>query len=250
MILFVTSSPVGTYRSNEPVDYSGFNPANGMVNELQRFWKENSRCLLISAFPDEYALNDIMRRDFETIVKDTGLSAACMDLCDKRNGEMMANALGSYDFVILGGGHVPTENAFFAQIGLREHFRDFHGIAMGISAGSMNCANLVYAQPELSGEATDPSYRKFIPGLGLTEYNILPHYHAVKNDLVDGLRLMEDITYPDSVGRVFYAIPDGSYLLQTDSDAAIHGEAYRIRDGQIKKISENGSVYVLKLFSE
>ena len=43
MILFVTSSPVGTYRSNEPVDYSGFNPANGMVNELQRFWKENSR---------------------------------------------------------------------------------------------------------------------------------------------------------------------------------------------------------------
>ena len=162
----------------------------------------------------------------------------------------MANALGSYDFVILGGGHVPTENAFFAQIGLREHFRDFHGIAMGISAGSMNCANLVYAQPELSGEATDPSYRKFIPGLGLTEYNILPHYHAVKNDLVDGLRLMEDITYPDSVGRVFYAIPDGSYLLQTDSDAAIHGEAYRIRDGQIQKISENGSVYVLKLFSE
>ena len=228
MILFVTSSPVGTYRSNEPVNYSGFNPANGMVNELQRFWKENSRCLLISAFPDESALNDIMRRDFEAIVKDTGLSAACMDLCDKRNGEMMANALGSYDFVILGGGHVPTENAFFAQIGL----------------------NLVYAQPELPGEATDPSYRKFIPGLGLTEYNILPHYHAVKNDLVDGLRLMEDITYPDSIGRVFYAIPDGSYLLQTDFDAAIHGEAYRIQDGQIKKISDNGSVYVLKPFSE
>ena len=124
MILFVTSSPVGTYQSNEPVNYSrseeplsysGFNPANGMVNELQRFWKENSRCLLISAFPDEYALNDIMRRDFETIVKDTGLSAACMDLCDKRNGEMMANALGSYDFVILGGGHVPTENAGISE---------------------------------------------------------------------------------------------------------------------------------------
>ena len=162
----------------------------------------------------------------------------------------MANALGSYDFVILGGGHVPTENAFFSQIGLREHFRDFDGIAMGISAGSMNCANLVYAQPELPGEATDSSYRKFIPGLGLTEYNILPHYHAVKNDLVDGLRLMEDITYPDSIGRIFYAIPDGSYLLQTDFDAAIHGEAYRIQDGQIKKISDNGSVYVLKPFSE
>ena len=35
MKLFLTSSPIGTYRSEEPLDYIGFNPANGMVDALK-----------------------------------------------------------------------------------------------------------------------------------------------------------------------------------------------------------------------
>ena len=111
---------------------------------------------------------------------------------------------------------------------------------MGISAGTMNCAELVYAQPEMPGEASDPSFRRFIQGLGLTDCNILPHYQAVKDDYVDGLRLMEDITYPDSFGHRFYAIPDGSYFLQTEDRREIRGEAYLISEGSIRKICGAG----------
>ena len=107
---------------------------------------------------------------------------------------------------------------------------------MGISAGTMNCARVVYAQPELPGEAADPGYKRFIPGLGLTEYNLLPHFNAVKNDVLDGMRLIEDIAFADSMGRTFYAITDGSYLLQTEDMAEIRGEAYMIRDGAITKV--------------
>ena len=249
MILFLTSSPIGIYRSDETPDYSGFNPANGMVEELRRHWRDKAGCLLISAFPDEYALNDRMRQDFEDILRDTGLSVSCVDLCDSRNGQEMADAVGSYDFVILGGGHVPTENAFFRKIGLADRLARYDGIVMGISAGSMNCARTVYAQPEMPGEATDPAYQRFIPGLGLTDHNILPHYNAVKNDVIDSLRLMEDITYPDSMGRTFYAIVDGTYLLQTRSGgevrAEIRGEAYRIRDGRIEQVCGYGETLTL-----
>ena len=80
MKLFLTSSPIGIYRSEETLKYKGFNPANGMVEALGQFWKDDSRCLLISAFPEEYELNDRMRADYEGIVKDTGLSIACMDI--------------------------------------------------------------------------------------------------------------------------------------------------------------------------
>ena len=207
-----------------------------MVEEIRRYWKEDSRCVLISAFTDEYELNDRMRGDFENIVKDTGLSLSCMDICDSRNGKETAEALHTYDFVILGGGHVPTENAFFRSIGLAEAFRGFEGIVMGISAGTMNCARIVYAQPELQGEASDPSYERFIPGLGLTEYNILPHYNAVKHDILDGQRLIEDIAFGDSYGHTFYVLTDGSYILQTEDHAEIHGEVYRIRDGEMVRI--------------
>ena len=242
MILFLTSSPVGIYRSQEPLSYRGFNPANGMVDKLRHFWVEDARCMLISAFPREYELNDRMRADFAGILADTALPCSCMDLCDERNGLQRAAELHSYDFIILGGGHVPTQNDFFRRIGLAEQFQGYRGMVMGISAGTMNCARTVYAQPEMPGEATDPGYRRFIPGLGLTEYNILPHYHAVKHDLVDGLRLMEDITYPDSRGRTFYALTDGSYLLQIDGRAEIRGEAYRIRNGCFSQIAGNGDV--------
>ena len=245
MKLFLTSSPIGIYRSETPLDYKGFNPANGLVEELRRYWRENSRCLLISAFPDEHTINDRMRKDYEGIVKDTGLSISSMEICDSRNGEEMADALHSFDFVILGGGHVPTENAFFNRIGLPDRFRGYDGIVMGISAGTMNCASIVYAQPEMPGEALDPSYQRFIPGLGLTEYNVLPHYNAVKDDYVDGMRLFEDITFADSAGHTFYALVDGSYLLQTQDGAQIRGEAYRIQDGEIMQIGSEGDVYLL-----
>lgn len=246
MRLFLTSSPIGVYRSEEPLDYSGFNPANGMVDELKKYWKEDARCLLISAFPDEYDLNDRMRADYYHIIKDTGLSIHGIDICDRRNGKEKADNLRKYDFVILGGGHVPTENAFFKSISLAENFIGFEGLVMGISAGTMNSARIVYAQPEMPGEAADPAYERFIPGLGLTEYNILPHYNAVKNDVIDGQRLIEDITFDDSYGHTFYAITDGSYLLQTEDGAEIRGEAYMIRDGRIEQICSSGSALVLE----
>ncbi len=245
MKLFLTSSPIGIYRSEEPLDYTGFNPANGMKEELRRFWTDDARCLLISAFPEEYELNDRMRGDYERIVRDSGLPASCMDIADMRNGEEKADALLTYDFVILGGGHVPTENAFFKSIGLAEKFREYQGIVMGISAGTMNCARVVYAQPEMPGEATDPFYERFIPGLGLTEYNIIPHFNAVRNDYIDGMRLIEDIAFSDSMGRTFYALTDGSYLLQTEDSAEIRGEAYMIRDGILSQICDNGDRLIL-----
>ena len=247
MKLFLTSSPIGIYRSEEPLNYKGFNPANGLVENLKRFWVENSRCLYISAFTDDHELNDRLRNDYENIVRDTGLSLSCMDICDSRNGEETAEAICSYDFVILGGGHVPTENAFFQRIGLADRFRGYQGIVMGISAGTMNCARIVYAQPELPGEAVDPSFERFIPGLNLTEYNILPHYNAVKNDMLDGMRLFEDIAFADSYGRTFYALTDGSYLLQTEEHAEIRGEAYMICDGKIDRISADGEIFRLRV---
>ena len=67
----------------------------------------------------------------------------------------------------------------------------------------------------------------------------------MKHDRVDGLRLMEDITYPDSFGHRFYAIPDGSFLLQTEDRKELRGEAYLISEGAIRKISEAGDVYLL-----
>ena len=111
---------------------------------------------------------------------------------------------------------------------------------MGISAGSMNCARIVYAQPELEGESEDPEYQRYMEGLGLTDLMILPHYQEVREHMLDGKRIIEDITCPDSMGNRFYALVDGSYVLCEDDNTTIYGEAYLIQDGEITQICEQG----------
>ena len=70
----------------------------------------------------------------------------------------------------------------------------------------MNCAETVYALPELDEEAVDPDYCRFIPGLGLTSRMIIPHFQAVQYDVVDGLNAIWDIAFPDRIGKTFIAL--------------------------------------------
>ncbi|MCI8807833.1 MAG: hypothetical protein HFF21_06835 [Oscillospiraceae bacterium] len=58
----------------------------------------------------------------------------------------------------------------------------------------------------------------------------------MKDNVLDGLRLYEDITYADSAGRRFYVLVDGSYLLGKDGGEELRGEAYLIENGALTQI--------------
>ena len=73
----------------------------------------------------------------------------------------------------------------------------------------------------------------------------IPHYNQDKDWLLDGLRLYEDITCPDSMGRQFYVLVDGSYLLGRDGREELRGEAYLIEDGSIRQICREGDAVLL-----
>ena len=101
----------------------------------------------------------------------------------------------------------------------------------------MNSAETVYVQPEEPGESV-PEFQRFAPGLALTGVNILPHYQKVKDNWLDGKRLFEDITYADSMGHTFFALPDNSYFYQDEDQLLLFGEAYCLRDGVKEKICD------------
>lgn len=233
MILFLTSSPTGPLDGSRPID--GLDKMNSFVENLKKYWKPNSRNLMITATPDCYAQNDEMIEFFGNAVKKDGFTWSTFDLWDRRTEDVSIEALHSYDVIWLGGGHVPTQNQYFKELHLREKMKDFDGIVIGISAGTMNSADIVYAQPEHEGESVDPDYKRFIQGLGLTKTMILPHYQMVKDYYLDGKRLYEDITYGDSYGHEFLVLTDGSYLMSVDGDETVWGEAYYIKDGKIER---------------
>lgn len=242
MTLFLTSSPCD---DNVPQGVSLpciFDVSNGFVDRLRERVVPGCSCVIIAASPDAHALNDQMAWTFDRCFDYHGMTFCCTTLIDDRNPWDLPQAIAEAGVVILGGGHVPTQHAFLEQLGLRGLLDGFDGVVMGISAGSMNCCGSLYAQPEEPGEATDPHYRRFLQGLGLTDVMILPHYQRVKDTWLDGMRLIDDITCGDSHGREFWAIPDGSYVMQENGTALLCGEGYRIADGRKEQVTRCGDV--------
>ena len=243
--MFLTSYLGGAKKSGGTRVPSPLFSDNGLTDRLKAAWPEQARVLLVCASPDDYEKNDLVLACQRIAFPLSGLGVSSMEMCDARSGNA-ADRLGDMDAVVLTGGHVPTQNAFFRKIGLKEKLSRFNGLVIAWSAGSMNCAETVYAGPELDGEAVDPAFQRWIPGLGLTDINIFPHYDRLKDEWLDGLRLMEDITYPDSCRHEILALTDGSYILIENGQETLFGEGYSIRNGELRKICGYGESLILK----
>lgn len=233
MTLFLTSS-----LRNE--DGTALNPANGFVDELRVLLPEAIRVLYVCSDPEAAEITDFYAEEIFACIERAGFTLASAVVLDPRTDANAAVWVANADLIILAGGHVPTQNAYFRRIGLAALLqkRRFDScVVVGTSAGSMNCARVVYAQPEFDGEASSPNYRRFIPGLGLTEINIIPHLSELRDMRIDGLRVIDDIALPDSVGREFIAMSDGSYVLIRELESGqpeIRGEAFLLKDGEIR----------------
>ena len=239
MTVFMTSSPcvIGAERAI-------LSPANGFIDNLKAALPPRPRALFVCADPDNHAETDAFARDIGKAIMEAGIDIRSSAVLDSRNDAEAKLLIWQSDLIVLSGGHVPTQNLYFQKLQLSRLLKNFQGTVLGISAGSMNCARRAYAQPEAPGESS-PDFRRWYPGLGLSEINILPHYQQVKDYMLDGKRLFEDITYLDSVGHSFLSLVDGSYILEDEGETTLFGEAYAMIDGKFFQISVPGDIVPL-----
>ena len=242
MTLFLTGSPT-RYGEDHFTEDNGF-----LAAVREALGTDEPVVLLISAAPDDRAFTDSVLEGMTLCITRSGIRPKEITMLDRRNAARVREYVRKADWVILCGGHVPTQNRFINEIGLRDILKEYDGVVMGCSAGSMNCAGRVYSHPELQGEAADSSYRRWLNGLGLTDINIIPHYYQVKDYLVDGRRLFEDIIIPESWQHRFYTFPDGGYIMVKDGRTTLHGEAWAISDGRMQRINEENQTNPLMNF--
>lgn len=246
MTLFLTSSPTLGWAGD-------LNPANAFIDEMRNALPEEIRCVMISSFPDDQEITDRMAWELREIFDHANLSFSHFEVLDRRTQPQVARMLRETNFIILCGGHVPTEHRFFTELKLRQRLKSFDGVMMGISAGTMNMAHTVYASPELEGESLDPNYRLYLRGLGLTRINILPHFQTLHDAMLDGRKLVDDIVASHSFGHPVYCLNDGTYFMvhfdgsvaemNANPDKAkteLRGEAYKMYNGQLTKVCEDG----------
>lgn len=244
MKLYLTSATGGEIKKDGIRYPAPIFRANNFIDHLMKHWKQNSKMLLIASDPKDIQKSDDKKLIYMESFPKSGLSISKIDVCDSRN-ELIVDKIYEYDVIMLLGGHVPTQNAFFKKIQLKKKLEGYNGIILAISAGTMNCAEIVYNHPELEGESLNHDDR-FISGLGYTKLMILPHYQMIKNDMLDGKRVIEDIAYLDSMGKEFLCLVDGSYVYCENGHETLYGEAYLIKDGELSQICWDNEYVVLK----
>lgn len=239
MKYFLTSS------ASIPESYK-VNSANGFIENLKiALGKSTIKTLYISSNPDAFELTD----DFSSYTKlgfeEVGLHFNPFIIFDHRQTIDIQDYLNEVDLVILSGGHVPTQNQFFQEIQLAEKIQSYKDVIIGISAGTMNAAETVYAHPELEGESIDLEYQRFLTGLGLTTKQVIPHYNFLKQEYLDGKHVIKEIATEDSKNQEFYIFPDGTYIYGHDGIEELYGEAYLLKDKIFKKINTNDQIIAL-----
>ena len=187
MIYFLASNPI-IYEKRR------LNPANAFVNLLKEHLLSKFSALFVCSDPNDNTFTDQYAADVKTAFEAEGMTFEKYAVLDNRTANQASSLVAEADLIFLAGGHVPTQNAFLNSVGMRELLQSSDKLVIGSSAGSMNAAELVYAQPEEAGEAISKDYQRFLAGLGITQVQLIPHYQETKHHMLDGLRVFEDIT--------------------------------------------------------
>ena len=235
-------------------------PDNGFIEILKELLPEDIHALYVASVPDDRPLTEeYWLRLYDSFLA-AGLRIVNYEILDRKSDAYAKELIDGADWIILSGGHVPTQNAYFQEIGLREKLRGYEGLVMGISAGSMNMADTVYAEPEYPLELGDLTYKRWIPGLGITTANILPHYNLNAEERLLGQHIYKDIARKDSLKlpeslsegfRGFFVLPDGSFILGDTKEPEkgsgrpterLFGEALIIKNGVFEPLSQKDDV--------
>ncbi|MCF0168229.1 MAG: hypothetical protein HUJ93_06290, partial [Bacteroidales bacterium] len=96
------------------------------------------RILLISAAPDDKEYNVAVFKSMRECIERSGIACSKICMLDRKLAPKTEELVADADLVFLCGGHVPTQNAFFCEIELRKILKDYKGVIIGCSAGSMN----------------------------------------------------------------------------------------------------------------
>ena len=241
--LFLTSS-INTNVEDEfgnktPIKFEN---KNHILDNFKKYIDKYDNFLYIASDPNDYEKTDL----YTSIVFksfDLTLPFKNYKVLDKRSIKNAKKLVRNADFIYLAGGHVPTQNKFFNDINLKDLLKENKdAVICGVSAGSMNASSIVYSPPEEDGEAINKDYERYLKGLGLINISINPHYNDDEVVILDNLDVKKDILLPDSKKRLFFAYPDGTYILKANNKVMLYGLSYLFKDGKCFKFNDDGNI--------
>lgn len=214
---------------------------NGLIDQLEDSLKEKRAVLYISADPTDTKKVEMYANILFEALKLSGIEFDNYYILDEESKEHAKEYVDKADFVFLSGGNTFSQNKFFSEINLKELLRNFSGVIMGQSAGSINLAEDVFNSPE-NMENSDPIYLK---GLGAININVEPHFKFSDKYFNEAEEYNRDYILKESKKRNIFALCDGSHI-KIDDKTIIYGKSYLISNGEINLICNDFDSFRLK----
>lgn len=217
------------------------NNINNIIEQIKDNLSNETNFVFFVSNPEDYEANDIYANVTFESFNMSGFNFRNLIIIDNRYTSDIKETIKTADLVFLAGGNTSTQMQFFEKINLKSILKDYEGIIIGQSAGSINLAKTAICAPEYEEEIGT----KYIwPGLNKTNINIEPHFTLeINNELEKKLRNeLLDL----SQEYLIYAIPDGTHIYDNGKEVIIYGEAYLIKNRAITKISNNTSKLIIK----
>ena len=238
MVIFLTSNMDMSEKVNGKFVAHKMNNSNGIVRQLKSSIKDRNKIVFVASNPNSFDITDSFAQNTFDSFHLEKMDFDSYFVLDNRNKDRAREVVKGASVLFLAGGHVPTQNKFFEDIKLKSLLKDFDGVIIGQSAGSMNLAKKVYNYPEDVDELDDPKYLK---GLGLTNLTIVPHFNEVTgNEQVDErINLMQDYLLPDSKKTPLVCIKNGTHIRIENGKVELCGETWLIENGVLTKVCSN-----------
>ncbi len=203
---------------------------NKFLDNLKKNLKTYNKFILVASNPNNYEQNDkFLNLDIKSLEL-SGLKFKEYLTLDYRNKDNIKNILDNCSLIFLCGGNTYQQNLFFNDIKLKKYLEDIDCCIVGISAGAINSAKVVFNSPEKEDELKNPCT---LDGLNLTNINIEPHFDKENNNKIQMNAIVEE-----SYKRNIYGIQDGSYIL----DNVVYGKCYKIHNGEMTLICDNEQI--------
>ena len=234
--IFLTSSLENTIKTENGRIPKKCDNSNFFIDRLKFHVPHIKTLVFFASSPDAYEINDLFSKNTQESFNFDGFGIENLILIDHRFKGNLEKVVMSADVLFFTGGHVPTENAFFKEIGLKEILEKYNGIIIGQSAGSMNCAKVVYAPPE-KPEDFEPDYKREMSGLGLTNIRIMPHMGMSFDDNVgDNGKSTYDYCIEDSFKYPVYGIYDTGFIEIYNGTEISYGKTLLIKNGECTEL--------------
>ncbi len=227
--VFLTSD-VGCIKKIDGVRIvSPIDDSNGIIEQIKKCLVKEDTFVYFASDPTCSHKTDMYAKFVFDSFKLSGFNFKNYIIIDDRFDGDLKNVVDSADIVFLTGGDTKTQMDFFERIGLRNILKDYKGVIIGQSAGSMNLANLVVCPPE------DESVSTYIwNGLGIVDINIEPHFSEddfSKDDFYNNKLKEISKIYP------LYAYGDGAHIYYDGFNYSIYGNVYYLFDSKLEEIN-------------